>query len=591
MSAVEERTGGNGYVGQAMRRREDPRFITGRGVYVDDIARPGMLHVAIVRSPEAHARDHLHRHRGGHGARWCGRRASPPTTSSSRARCRWPGRRRGWRSRPPSTGRSRAGRSATSARPSPWSWAPTSTPWSTRPRSYRSSTTRMPAVVDLDAGTRGRGRRSSTRSSAPTTCTSGPLAGGDVEQASQRPSVGAVERRIVNHRTAGAPIEPRAVVAEWHADRATLYTTTQIPHILRLVLAGCSASRRSALRVIAPDVGGGFGTKLNVYGEEALAIWLARKLNRPVRWTETRSEHMATTIHGRDQIDYVKLARQARRHADRDPHPRIAGLRGLLPAAHAVHTELPAFVMSGCYRIPNVQTDITGVFTNKFATDATRGAGRPEATHLIEVMMDQLAAELDMDPLELRRKNFIPKEDFPAEVALGVIYDSGDYHGDARQAARARRPGRVPARAGELREQGRPPRNRLLDLRRDLRAGALTGGRPARGWGCRPRSTSPPWCAFTPSGAVTVFSGASPHGQGLDTTMAQIVADRAGIHARAGGGGARRHRQRTLGLGHLRLALAVGGRRGRGARRASRFRTRPRASAPPCGRRRPRTSS
>src|ERR671914_1956641 len=217
-----------------------------------------------------------------------------------------------------------------------------------------------------------------------------------------------VERRIVNHRTAGAPIEPRACVADFRGGQLTVHLTSQNPHLIRLFMAGELGISEDRIRVIAPDVGGGFGVKISHYGEEALAAWASRKLNRPVKWTETRSEHMATTIHGRDQIEYVKLG------AKRD---------GTLTAIHArvlqdcgayfqlLTPYIPcftAFVMSGCYAIPNVQTDITGVFTNKFATDATRGAGRPEATHLIEVMMDQLARELDMDPLELRRKNFIP---------------------------------------------------------------------------------------------------------------------------------------------------------------------------------------
>jgi aerobic carbon-monoxide dehydrogenase large subunit len=279
------------------------------------------------------------------------------------------------------------------------------------------------------------------------------IGGGDMDAAWAESDV-VIERRIVNHRTAGAPIEPRAALAEWHGDRVTLWTTTQIPHILRLQLAVMLGIAEDRLRVVAPDVGGGFGTKLNVYGEEALLVWLTRKLNRPVKWTETRSEHMATTIHGRDQIEYVKLGAKS---------------DGTLTAIHArvlqdcgayfqlLTPYIPcftAFVMSGCYAIPNVKTDITGVFTNKFATDATRGAGRPEATHLIEVMMDQLAAELDMDRLELRRKNFIKKEDFPAEVALGVVYDSGDYEGTLDKLLGHVNVEEFRREQGELRERG-----------------------------------------------------------------------------------------------------------------------------------------
>jgi aerobic carbon-monoxide dehydrogenase large subunit len=353
------------------------------------------------------------------------------------------------------------------------------------------------------------------------------LAGGDVDQGFAEADV-VIERRIVNHRTAGAPIEPRAALAEWHGDRVTLWTTTQIPHILRLQLAVMLGIAEDRLRVIAPDVGGGFGTKLNVYGEEALLVWLTRKLNRPVKWTETRSEHMATTIHGRDQIEYVRLG------AKRD---------GTLTAIHArvlqdcgayfqlLTPYIPcftAFVMSGCYAIPNVKTDITGVFTNKFATDATRGAGRPEATHLIEVMMDQLAAELDMDRLELRRKNFIKKEDFPAEVALGVVYDSGDYDGTLDKLLGHVDVEEFRREQAELRERG---------IYRGIGFSTyveICGLAPSRAVGPQTLGLQAAFYESAvvrvhPSGAVTVFSGASPHGQGLDTSMAQIVADKLGV--------------------------------------------------------------
>src|SRR5947209_875260 len=175
------------------------------------------------------------------------------------------------------------------------------------------------------------------------------------------------------------------------------------------------------VRVIAPEVGGGFGSKLQVYPEEVMAAWASRKLDRPIKWIETRTENMAVTHQGRDQIDYVRMG------AKRDGtitawHAKIIADLGaynmlLTPAIPS----LGAFVMSGVYKIPAVHTDIVGVFTNKCPTDAIRGAGRPEATHMIEVSIDQVAAELGMDPLEIRRKNFIPKEDFPAETAFAQI--------------------------------------------------------------------------------------------------------------------------------------------------------------------------
>ena len=252
------------------------------------------------------------------------------------------------------------------------------------------------------------------------------LAGGDMEAAFRDADV-VVEKRIVNHRTAGAAIEPRSFLAQWREGKLTLWSSTQIPHICRVLLSIQLGITEEKIRVVAPEVGGGFGSKLQVYGEEVLACWCARRTGRPVKYTATRSEEMLVTHHGRDQIDYVKIG------ATRDG--KLTGIHAKIiqdcGSYHLIEGPvIPTFsacVISGCYDFPAVQTDIVGVFTNKFTTDAIRGAGRPEATHFIELTMDALAEELGMDPLELRRKNFITE--FPNERPHGFIYDSGNYHG------------------------------------------------------------------------------------------------------------------------------------------------------------------
>src|SRR6185295_10827507 len=212
------------------------------------------------------------------------------------------------------------------------------------------------------------------------------------------------KRRYIQQRLIPAAMEPRSVVVEplTEGDEYTVYSATQIPHILRLMLALTCGIPEHQLRVVAPDVGGGFGSKLNVYAEEVIALVVARKLGRPVKWTESRSEGFQATIHGRDQIQDIEVA------ATRDG--RILGLSVDLKA------EMDAY-----------RFRCTGVFTTKTPTDAYRGAGRPEATYAIERIMSDLAYELGIDPIELRRRNWIKHEEFPYTTIAGLTYDSGNY--------------------------------------------------------------------------------------------------------------------------------------------------------------------
>ena len=353
------------------------------------------------------------------------------------------------------------------------------------------------------------------------------LAGGDLDAGFAEADV-IVERRVVNHRTAGGAIEPRGVLADYRAGSLTLWSSTQVPHFVRLFLAILLGMSEEKVRVIAPEVGGGFGSKLQVYGEEVLACWASRKLDRPIKWIETRSENMAVTHQGRDQIAYTKMG------AKRDGtitafHVKIIAdfgaynmlLTPLIPS-------LGAFVMGGCYAIPAVQTDIVGVFTNKCPTDAIRGAGRPEATHMIEVNLDQVAAELGMDPLEIRRKNFIPKESFPAATATGVVYDSGDYnktldrlleHVDMTSFRREQEELRA---QGTYRGIGFSTYTEICGLAPSRITGPAGVGVQAGGW-------ESAMVRVHNTGAVTVYTGSSGHGQGHETTFAQIVADRLGV--------------------------------------------------------------
>ena len=563
MSIVEQATPETKWVGQAMRRKEDPRMITGRGRYVDDIAMPGMLHMAIVRSTEAHARI--------------------VTLNTENAKSA------------PGVHGVFTGDDVQLESPLPMAWVPPGIEMNspetlplakgtvkyvgqavaivlgTDKYGVRDAAEQLfveyeplPVVVDpekaLEAGSPLVHEEFGTNQTHEWS-----IGGGDMDAAWAESEV-IVERRIVNHRTAGAPIEPRACVADHRGGTLTLHLTSQNPHLIRLFMAGELGMSEDRIRVIAPDVGGGFGVKIAHYGEEVLAAWASHKLNRPVKWTETRSEHMTSTIHGRDQIDYVKVG------AKRDG--TIVGLECTaicdLGAYYTLLTPFipcfTGFVISGCYKIPNLKFTAKGVFTNKMATDATRGAGRPEATHLIEVTVEQLAAELGMDSLELRRKNFIPKEDFPAEVALGVVYDSGDYHGSLDKLLTHVDVDEVRREAEGLRAKG---------IYRGIGFSTwmeICGLAPSRvvgpsGVGLQAGFYESSIVRVHLSGSVTAYSGTAPHGQGLDTSFAQIVADRVGAtpdqvdvqHGDTGTGpfGLGTYGSRSLAVGGESLALSA----------------------------------
>jgi aerobic carbon-monoxide dehydrogenase large subunit len=514
-------------VGTPMKRKEDPRMITGRGNYTEDINLPGMLHLVVVRSPEAHATI-----------------TSIDTSAAKEA----------------SgvvvvlTGEDMAG---DFAGPLPMVWAPpgveikTPEHWPLKrgevkhvgdPVAVVVASSRhaavdaaeeviveyesKPAVVDPEAALED-GAPLVWEEFGTNKTHEWAVGGGDIEAGLADAEV-TVEHRFVNHRTSGAPIEPRCSVAEARGDDLTLWSTTQIPHIARFVFSGMLGIAEDKLRVVAPDVGGGFGAKLQTYGEEALVLALSKRLGRPVKWVETRSEHMTTSHHGRDQINYVKLG------AKRDGTLTACQVRIIADLGAYQHLLTPFIpelgfpVMGGCYRFPAIDLHFTGVFTNKMATDAIRGAGRPEATYWIELMMDRLADELGMDRLELRRKNFIPKDEFPFETALGIFYDSGDYHGTLDKLLQHFDLPAFRQEQASLREQGI---HRGVGFSTYVEVCGLAPSRAVgpQGVGLQAAFWESANVRVTPTGSAIVYTGTSPHGQGLDTSFAQIAGDILGI--------------------------------------------------------------
>jgi carbon-monoxide dehydrogenase large subunit len=527
MSTTETPQSGSGFVGRALKRKEDPRMITGRANYVDDIVLPGMLHAAIVRSPEAHA--------------------TITSIDTSAAALRED-------VAAVFTGEDLAGDFVA---PLAMVWNPPGVDINT-PKHWPLKRGEVKHVGDPVAVVVGTDRYSVVDAaeevvveydSRPVVVDpekaleeGSPLvweqfgtnrthewkiSGGDIDAALSEADV-VVEQRLVNHRTAGGAIEPRGAIADPHGESFTLYSSTQIPHIARLVLSGMLGIPEDKLRVVAPDVGGGFGSKLQVYGEEALVLVLAKRLGRPVKWTESRSENMMTSHHGRDQINYVTLAAKRDGTLTGCKARIIADLGAYQQLLTPFIPELGFPVMGGCYKIPAIDLTFEGVFTNKFATDAIRGAGRPEAAYWIELVMDKLAAELDMDPLALRRKNFIGKDEFPFTTALGITYDSGDYEGTLDRLLERFDLDAFRREQLELRQRGI---YRGVGFSTYVEVCGLAPSRAVgpQGVGLQAAFWESAMVRVHPTGSATVFTGTSPHGQGHDTGFAQIAADRLGI--------------------------------------------------------------
>jgi carbon-monoxide dehydrogenase large subunit len=506
-------------VGKAIKRREDPRLITGTATYVDDIQMPGMHHAAIVRSPHAAARilgvnTKPALDRPGVVAVFTGedtKDVGPVPCGASLPGLRVPHHYILARDRVYFVGHPVAVVVATDR-------------YVARDAAdlVEVEYEPLPAVADpekaLEAG-------------APAVHPEWPdntaftfhQEGGDVNQAFAEADV-VVKQRIVSQRLIPSAMETRGVVADWRSgDKAlTIYDSTQIPHLLRTLVAGALGIPENRLRVVAPEVGGGFGSKLNVYAEDILMGFVAMRIGKPVKWIESRRENFTCTIHGRGHVDYYELA------AKRDGTLLGIKLKLIqdLGAYHQLLTPaiptLSVLMMPGLYRCPNVQADIVGVFTNCVPTDAYRGAGRPEATHGIERMMDILAAELKMDPAELRLKNFPKPDEFPFPTATGLTYDSGDYAAPLQKALDIVDYRKLRAEQGAAREAGR-----LMGI------GMSTYGEICA-FGPSPATPAGGWESATvkiePSGKVTVLTGASPHGQGEETTFAQIAADELGVN-------------------------------------------------------------
>jgi carbon-monoxide dehydrogenase large subunit len=521
MATTETRT----YVGQGVARKEDARLLTGRGTYVENLSVPGTLHMAIVRSPYAHARIarvDLSQALAAEGVVAAFSGADLAGEWAAGLPCAWP--------------------------VTEDTKIPNHYPLTTDKARYVGdgvavvlATSRalakdaaelvevdyeeLPAVTDLEAAAK-EGAPVLHDEYGTNVSYVWKLEQGEVDRLFAEAAV-TVKERYRQQRLIPNAIEPRGVLVEPQpAGGFTLWSATQIPHVLRTTLMLATGVPEAQLRIVAPDVGGGFGSKLDVYAEEALCLALARKLGKPVRWIEERSEGYLATIHGRDVIQEIELAATA--------EGRVTAVRANLLSAMGAYMQLVtpgiqilgAWLYGGAYDLQGYSFTCTGVFTNTTPTDAYRGAGRPEATYAIEHAMDALARKVGKDPVEVRRLNFIKQ--FPATLASGLEMDSGDFEGALDRALEV-------LGYDDLRREQAERADRGETKRLGIGFSTYTemcGLAPSRILGAV-RYVAGGWDAaqirMMPTGTVQVIIGTSPHGQGHVTTFSQIVADRLGV--------------------------------------------------------------
>jgi carbon-monoxide dehydrogenase large subunit len=530
-SATEDRL-----FGKAMKRREDPRFITGHGQYVDDVKLPGMTYAAFVRSPHAHARirsidvSQAKAH-AGVVAVFTGK----DMTGVNSLPCGWdlrkakniPGVVQDLAMVPHMPLTSDVARHV--GDPVAVVIADSQTAALDAADKVRVDWEPLPAVTATDRA---------TASGSPQIHADAPanvafkwaLGDGAATDAAFATAAVTVKKRIVNQRLVANAMEPRACVARFDpaTGELTLWVTSQNPHVHRLLMcAFVLGIPEHKVRVIAPDVGGGFGSKIFLYNEEVVCSWASRKLQRPVRWTASRHEAYQTDAQGRDHVTDAELA------LSRDG--KILGLRVKTTAnlgaylstfAPAVPTFLYGTLLNGVYTIGAIHVEVTGVFTNTTAVDAYRGAGRPEACYVLERMVEAGARALDMDVTELRRKNFIPKFAGAFQTLVAVAYDSGDYGAALDKLLSMFDYKKFRAEQAEARKRGR-----LLGVGFStyIEACSIAPSKVVGALGAGAGLYESGKVRVHPTGMVTVYTGSHSHGQGHETTFAQLVADELGI--------------------------------------------------------------
>jgi len=520
-------------IGAAVRRKEDQRFITGKGQYTDDINRPHQLYAHIIRSPYPHARI---------GSIDSSAALAIPgvvavLTGKDMADDGVGGLPCGW-------GITNKDGSPMVEPPHPPMAAETvryvgdqvAVVLAERRSIARDAAEQvdvdyeeLPAAASLSAVCAD-GAPAVWEDAPDNVCFNWEIGDAAATDAAFANAAHVSSIDIVNSRLIPNAIEPRAGIGEYDSgkDEYTLYTTSQNPHVIRLLMgAYVLAIPEHKLRVIAPDVGGGFGSKIFHYAEEAIITWASRRVNRPVKWTADRSESFMSDAHGRDHITHAELAL----NQDGD----FLGLRVRTKAnlgayistfGPSVPTILYATLLAGTYKTPAIYCEVTAMFSHSVPVDAYRGAGRPEASYLLERLVDRAARETGIDPVEIRRRNFIPQDGFPYQTPVALEYDSGDYQTCLDKGLELADYSGFEKRRDESAKRGKL---RGLGLSTYIEACGIAPSNVAGALGARAGLYEAGTIRVNPTGSVTVLTGSHSHGQGHETTFAQLVTEALGV--------------------------------------------------------------
>lgn len=518
-----------GGVGDSVLRREDYRFLTGQGQYTDDINRPGQTHAVFVRSPHAHARirsvdTNAAQAAPGVVAVFTGQ----DTAAIGSLIC-------GWTVTDKNGDPHKAPPHPVLAKDTVKHVGDQVAVVIAETLQQAQEAANLVAVdyesLDSNSDTAKALSAVELHPEAPgNLCYDWEIGDSAEIDAALQKSAHVAELSLTNNRLVANPMEPRSAIGDFEPGTGeyTCYSTSQNPHVLRLILcAFVLGIPETKMRVIAPDVGGGFGSKIFNYAEETVCVWAAGKLKRPVKWTSTRSEAFLTDAHGRDHVTHVKLGLDENGAFTALKVETIANMGAYLSTfSSCVPTYLYATLLAGQYRTPLIYANVKAVFTNTTPVDAYRGAGRPEATYLIERIVEVAARETGQDPAELRRKNFITPDEFPYQTPVALVYDTGNYAASLDKALDLIDYKGFAKRRAESEARGM---KRGIGFSSYIEACGIAPSAVVGSLGAGVGLWEGAQVRFNVTGGVSVFTGSHSHGQGHETTFAQLVASKLGI--------------------------------------------------------------